>query len=474
MTVPYTFADAVGAIPLSELDANFAAIPNYANTAGIVVTPAQTAITSVGTLANLSVAGNVVTGGVVSATGNITGNYIIGNGSQLTGLPASYGNANVAAYLPTYTGNIAGNNIGVSGAINAVGEITSFANLVTTGEVQATGNITGSNLGLTGLVSATGNIRGANFISSGVVSASGNITAANFLGNVLAGTVSASGNITTAGYFVGIFAGSISGNVTAPGANTQVVYNNSGNLAGSAGFTFSSGANALAITGNVTGANLLTAGLISATSTITSAASITGGNILTGGIISATSTITSATSITGGNLLTGGVISAAGNVRGSNINTTGLITATGNVVGNYFIGNGSQLTGVASTSARANITVYSGSLAANAAANIVATGYLGYGLYSISANAASWVTLYTSNAAAASDYSRTINTDPTPGSGVIAETIGVSSGTISFTPAVMGYNDESPPTVAIPMKIVNNGNVTTNISVTLTLLKLEG
>lgn len=451
MTVPYTFADAVGAIPLSELDANFAAIPNYANTAGIVVTPAQTAITSVGTLANLSVAGNVVTGGVVSATGNITGNYIIGNGSQLTGLPASYGNANVAAYLPTYTGNIAGNNIGVSGAINAVGEITSFANLVTTGEVQATGNITGSNLGLTGLVSATGNIRGANFISSGVVSASGNITAANFLGNVAAGTVSASGNITTAGYFVGTFAGSISGNVTAPGTNTQVVYNNSGNLAGSAGFTFSSGANSLVVTGNVTGANLLTAGLISATSTITSAASITGGNILTGGIVS-----------------------AAGNVRGANFNTTGLITATGNVVGNYFIGNGSQLTGVASTSTRANVTVYSGSLAANAAANIVATGYLGYGLYSITANAASWVTLYTSNAAAASDYSRTINTDPTPGSGVIAEAIGVSSGTISFTPAVMGYNDESPPTVAIPMKIVNNGNVTTNISVTLTLLKLEG
>ena len=473
MTVPYTFADAVGALPLSELDANFAAIPNYANTAGIVVTPAQTAITSVGTLANLSVAGNVVTGGVVSATGNITGNYIIGNGSQLTGLPASYGNANVAVFLPTYTGNIAAGNISVTG--NIIGNIA-FDNTINAVTISAAGNITGSNLGSTGNVSATGNIHAANFMSLNSVSSAGNITAGNFLtlGNVLAGTVSASGNITTAGYFVGTFAGSISGNVTAPGANTQVVYNNSGNLAGSTGFTFNSAANALAITGNVTGGNLLTSGIISATSTITSATSITGGNLLTSGIISATSTITSATSITGGNLLTGGVISAAGNVRGSNINTTGLITATGNVVGNYFIGNGSQLTGVASTSARANITVYSGSLAANAAANIVATGYLGYGLYSISANAASWVTLYTSNAAAASDYSRTINTDPTPGSGVIAEAIGVSSGTISFTPAVMGYNDESPPTVAIPMKIVNNGNVTTNISVTLTLLKLEG
>ena len=301
MTVPYTFADAVGAIPLSELDANFAAVPNYANTAGIVVTPAQTAITTVGTLTNLSVDGNVLAGGVVSVTGNITGSYIIGNGSQLTGLPASYGNANVAAYLPTYTGNIAGNNIGVSGAINAVGEITSFANLVTTGEVQATGNITGSNLGLSGLVSATGNISGANFISSGTVSAAGNITAANFLGNVAATTVSASGNIITAGYFVGIFAGSISGNVTAPGTNTQVVYNNSGNLAGSTGFTFSSAANALVVTGNVTGANIFT----------------------------------------------GGIVSAVGNIRGANINTVGLITATGNITGNYFIGNGSQLTGIA-------------------------------------------------------------------------------------------------------------------------------
>jgi hypothetical protein len=307
MTVPYTFADAVGAIPLSELDANFAAIPNYANTAGTVVTPTQTAITSVGTLTNLSVAGNVLTGSRISATGNITGNYIIGNGSQLTGLAATYGNANVAAYLPTYTGNIGGGNIGISGAINAVGEITSFANLVTTGGVQATGNITGSNLGLTGNVSAAGNI-----------------TAANFLGNVAATTVSASGNITTAGYFVGIFAGSISGNVTAPGTNTQVVYNNSGNLAGSTGFTFNSAANALVVTGNVTGGNILTSGLVSATSTITSAANITGANILTGG-----------------------TVSAVGNVRGANFNTTGLITATGNIAGNYFIGNGSQLTGIA-------------------------------------------------------------------------------------------------------------------------------
>jgi hypothetical protein len=45
----------------------------------------------------------------ITTTGNVSASYFLGNGSQLTGLPAIYGNANVADYLPTYTGNIAGN-----------------------------------------------------------------------------------------------------------------------------------------------------------------------------------------------------------------------------------------------------------------------------------------------------------------------------------------------------------------------------
>ena len=95
-------------------------------------------------------------------------------------------------------------------------------------------------------------------------------------------------------------------------------------------------------------------------------------------------------------------------------------------------------------------------------------------LYSITSNAPAWVTLYTSNAAAVSDYTRTISTDPTPGSGVIAESIQYASGTTNFTPAVVGFNNEASPTTAIPMKVYNTGNTSNVISVTLTLLKLEG
>ena len=65
--VPYTFANNTGNIPLSELDANFANVKAFANTAGYVTANAQANITSVGTLTTLSV------------SGNITGNYIIGN-----------------------------------------------------------------------------------------------------------------------------------------------------------------------------------------------------------------------------------------------------------------------------------------------------------------------------------------------------------------------------------------------------------
>jgi hypothetical protein len=50
-------------------------------------------------------------------TGNVTAGYFIGDGSQLTGLPVSYTNANVAAYLPTYTGNLSAGNVGTTGNI---------------------------------------------------------------------------------------------------------------------------------------------------------------------------------------------------------------------------------------------------------------------------------------------------------------------------------------------------------------------
>jgi hypothetical protein len=76
--------------------------------------------------------------GAVTATGNISGSYIIGNGSQLTGLPASYGNANVASYLPTYTGNISAGNVTVA----ASGTVSAGALIATNGLILSNTTVT--------------------------------------------------------------------------------------------------------------------------------------------------------------------------------------------------------------------------------------------------------------------------------------------------------------------------------------------
>ncbi len=70
-----------------------------------------------------------------------------------------------------------------------------------------------------------------------------------------------------------------------------------------------------------------------------------GGNVTVG--IGGTSNV--AEFSTGGLEVTG-FSSASGNVTGGNILTAGLISANGNITGNYFIGNGSQLTGISSSS----------------------------------------------------------------------------------------------------------------------------
>ena len=89
----------------------------------------------------------------------------------------------------------------------------------------------------------------------------------------------------------------------------------------------------IAITGNVDAGNLLTVNFAN----ISSNANI--GNI-------GTTLITASGNITGANLFTGGIVSATSNVSGGNITTAGEVSATGNVTGNFFIGNGSQLTGL--------------------------------------------------------------------------------------------------------------------------------
>ena len=138
------------------------------------------------------------------------------------------------------------------------------------------------------------------------------------------GELSASGNITTSGFFVGAFAGSVSGNVVAPGANTQVIYNSNNLLGASAGFTFDSASNVLTVSGNIN-----SSGGISAS-----------GNIVAGNV-SATNLSGNLTSGTQSNITGLGTLNSLtvnGNISGSNISAQSISVAGNVTTGNILPG----------------------------------------------------------------------------------------------------------------------------------------
>jgi hypothetical protein len=244
--------------------------------------------------------GNVRTVGVVSATGNVTGNFFIGNGSQLTGLQSFVG-----ATGPT----------GLTGSTGIQGNIGATGVAGTNGATGATG-VAGTN----GATGATG-VAGTN----GATGATG-----------VAGTNGATGPIGATGAFSNTLTSDIDG----------------------AGFGISN-ISFVTATGNVTSANVFATRLSGTLSTaaqpnVTLLGTLTSlsvsGNVQGGTNIGAIGFVSAAGNVVGGN------VTALANVSSGNILTTGTVSATGNVTGDYFIGNGSQLTGI-STSSNANLAV---------------------------------------------------------------------------------------------------------------------
>lgn len=103
-------------------------------------------------------------GGNVSATGNIVGSFFIGNGSQLTGLPASYGNSNVTTLLAGFGSNTISTTGNITGSF-FVGNGSALTGItVNYGNANVAANLAafGSNP-----ISTTGNVTAGNFISGG-------------------------------------------------------------------------------------------------------------------------------------------------------------------------------------------------------------------------------------------------------------------------------------------------------------------
>jgi hypothetical protein len=216
--------------------------PGFVSAAGNVIVGGL--ITATGNISG----GNLRTAGSISATGNITGNFILGNGSQLTGLQSFVG--------ATGPQGIQGNT-GATGIQGVTGNIGATGIQGVTGNIGATGiQGTAGNIGATGVAGTAGNIG-----ATGVAGTQGNIGATG-----VAGT---QGNIGA----TGTFNGTLTSNIAGAGFSIS-------NVAVVAATTL------ISSTGNVQGGNLRTAGLVSATGTITGSALTVGvGNVTCGNIV---------------------------------------------------------------------------------------------------------------------------------------------------------------------------------------------
>ncbi len=107
------------------------------------------------------------------SSGNLSANFFIGNGSQLTGLStASISNGNSNVNIPAANGNV---NISAVGTANVVVVTATGANIA--GTLNATGNANVGNLGTGGLIVATGNVTSsANLISDNILGRTGALT----------------------------------------------------------------------------------------------------------------------------------------------------------------------------------------------------------------------------------------------------------------------------------------------------------
>ncbi|MCH9847034.1 MAG: hypothetical protein K0U53_05925 [Betaproteobacteria bacterium] len=295
--------------------------------------------------------GNVwVTNIGISATGNITAAYFIGDGSQLTGITSSYGNANVAAYLPTYTGNL--------NSVTAIpgSAVTGSVSTADTANAVAYANVSGTpvlaSVATSGSYNDLTNKPTIPTATSNLTNDSGFIDLAN-----LSVTTNAASGDGSLGYdnSTGVF--------TFTPADAGLADYGDANVATFLGSNF--GSNTIVTTGNVTAANFIgevTGNVSGSAATATSAT--TAGTV----------TANAQTNITSVGTLSS--VSVTGNVDAGNVNATLIGDVTGNISGSAAT---ATTAGTVTTAAQPNITsvgtLTSVTVTGNVAGgNLIATG----------------------------------------------------------------------------------------------------
>jgi hypothetical protein len=431
----------------------------------------SSSLTSVGTLANLTVT-NAIAGSVTGSAATLTTsrniNSVAFNGSA---------DITVAAAAGTLTGSILAGNV-LSSSLTSVGTIA-------TGTWNATA--IGPTKGGTGLSAYT---------SGDIIYAS----ATNVLSRLAKGV---NGQVLTvvAGfpaysdvpvYTLPTASTSTLGGVKVDGSTITI---SNGIITSTGGYSLPTASTTVLGGVKIDGSTITLNGSSQLVATAYSLPTATAGTISTGTlggvkVDGTTITITNGV-ISGANTYTlpaaststlGGVTVAAVGTSGLN-NTSGAIslaTAGTSQLGGVKVdgttvtidGSG-VISSASSLASRGTVTGTTASLANNATGNLTIVGFKGYVLYKIQTSAGAWVRMYTDGASRTADASRLQTSDPSPGSGIIAEIITSGAQTIVVGPGTIGFNNESSPTTNIELAVTNLSGSTATITVTLTILKIE-
>ena len=138
------------------------------------------------------------------------------------------------------------------------------------------------------------------------------------------------------------------------------------------------------------------------------------------------------------------------------------------------LANNSDLGGGGGGASRVQEAETTASIADGASGNVeYSTLGKSFALQKVSVDKQCWVRIYSDTAARTADSGRTQGTDPSDGSGVIAEFIATASGSTTFkiTPSIMGWLDNSE--TEVPVAVQNNSGSAGTVTVTIDVLKLE-
>jgi len=321
---------------------------------------------------NIANANNIsVTNLVTANNANITSNINAGNANIGGNLVANNANINLAlnGNTATFSGNVEVNNLDVNllltgntanfiGNIDVLGIKTDnyyYANGAPVDFEQPGGSNTdiqfndSGDLGgvsqftfdkATNTLSVLGNANVTTLNTSNInggsnavyINANGFSTQFAANGNVyFPANVSVNTNIS-AQYFLGNFSGNITGNVQAGGSNTQVQFNDGGNIGGTAGFTFDKTSNLVTIAGNLSAANTAFGNLLTGNYANFNNDVVVQGNIANANNISATNGLFANNANITSNITSGNA--NLGNLTTSNYFTGVLVNGTSNVTVN--------------------------------------------------------------------------------------------------------------------------------------------